>query len=240
MSSTRQLRPWIHLEIRPCLRAKCRALTHGTSNIHRLSTYVQPSTTSNSHKHALHYQNSTYLCIASIYNTITNANIIYAASPTATSPTTNNIYNNTTNSIAYITITNNKTFSTADLFTSTRAQDIPTCFPRRDTIALFCLSTIPLASESPVSPFYDTQHLFTQQKAHYFSRLWLFLFPSYFFFCRFFCSGHRFFSFGGTFTGRGRYISEWGQKCSHIFFEVLLESIFLFSLNSHFYLPHGY
>lgn len=53
------------------------------------------------------------------------------------------------------------------------AQDIPTCFPRRDTIALFCLSTIPLASESPVSPFYDTQHLFTSKGA-YFPRLWLF------------------------------------------------------------------
>lgn len=87
--------------------SRARISIHGTFGIYRLPTHIQPSTTSNHHKHALHHQNSTYSCIASIYNTITNANIIYAASPTPTSPTSN--------------IYNNETFSTADLFTSTGA-----------------------------------------------------------------------------------------------------------------------
>lgn len=215
MSSTRQLRPWLHLEIRPRLRANRKSSTHGTSNIHRLSTYVQPSTTSNSHKHALHYQNSTYLCIASIYNTITNANIIYAASPTPTSPTSN--------------IYNNETFSTADLFTSTPAQDIPTCFPRRDTIAL--LTHHATASESPVSPFYDTQHLLLAKGALLFPSLafpfsLLFLFLSILLFWLSF-----FFSFGGTFTGGlftgGLNSSANGEKALSYFWG-FLESIFLF------------
>lgn len=180
MSSTRQLRPWIHLEIRPCLRAKCRALTHGTSNIYRLPTYIGPSTADNHHKHALHHQNSTCLCIASIYNTITNDII--------STPYNQHQHHLSTASPSSTSISTTTRPFQQQICLPAPAQDIPTCFPRRDTIALFCLSTIPLASESPVSPFYDTQHLFTQQKAHYFFRLWLFFFS----FCRFFCFGYRF------------------------------------------------
>jgi len=113
--------------------------------------------------------------------------------------------------IININIYNNKTFSTADLFTSTPAQDIPTCFPRRDTIALFCLSTIPLASESPVSPFYDTQHLFTSKRRITFP-VSGFFFPLSVgsFVLAIVFTGP--FLLGGTFAGRGRYISGKGKK----------------------------